>query len=62
LAAALGSLPVDQRAAVLLIDQLGYDFRSAAEALQVPMGTVSSRVAKARARLRTALLEAGEGA
>lgn len=62
LAAALGGLPIDQRVAVLLIDQLGYDFRSAADALQVPMGTVSSRVAKARARLRTALLEAGEGA
>jgi RNA polymerase sigma-70 factor, ECF subfamily len=62
LSAALNSLPVDQRAAVLLIDQLGYDFRSAAEALRVPMGTVSSRVAKARARLRAALLEAGEGA
>lgn len=55
LAAALATLPVDQRLGVLLIDQLGYDYRTAAEALGVPLGTVASRVASARARLRAVL-------
>ena len=53
--AALATLPVDQRLGVLLIDQLGYDYRTAAEALGVPLGTVASRVASARARLRAVL-------
>jgi len=55
LAAALAALPADQRVAVLLIDQFGYDYRTAAEALGVPVGTAASRVAAARARLRAAL-------
>jgi len=40
---------------VLLIDQFGYDYRTAAEALGVPVGTAASRVASARARLRAVL-------
>ena len=56
----LATLPVDQRVAVLLIDQFGYSFRDAAAVLDVPQGTVSSRVAAARVRLRTALREGGE--
>lgn len=59
LSTALASLPLDQRIAVLLIDQFGYDYRTTAEALDVPVGTVASRVASARARLRLAL-RAGE--
>jgi RNA polymerase sigma-70 factor, ECF subfamily len=59
LAAALAGLPVDQRVGVLLIDQFGYDYRTAAEALGVPVGTVASRVSVARAHLRT-VLAAGE--
>jgi len=59
LTAALTTLPADQRVAVLLIDQFGYDYRTAAGALGVPVGTVASRVASARARLRAAL-SAGE--
>lgn len=58
LAAALLALPVDQRVAVILVDQFGYDYRAAADALGVPVGTAASRVASARARLRAAL--AGE--
>jgi len=60
LSAALMSLPVDQRLAVVLIDQFGYDYRTAAEALGVPVGTAASRVATARARLRAALAADGE--
>ena len=56
---ALADLPLDKRVAVLLIDQFGYDFRAAADALGVPVGTVASRVATARSRLRAALAAAG---
>lgn len=59
LSRALAALPVDQRVAVLLIDQFGYDFRAAASALGVPVGTAASRVATARARLRAALSAEG---
>jgi RNA polymerase sigma-70 factor (ECF subfamily) len=59
LSAALRALPADQRVAVLLIDQFGYDYRTAAEVLGVPAGTAASRVAAARVRLRAALA-AGE--
>jgi RNA polymerase sigma-70 factor (ECF subfamily) len=52
---ALTSLPTEQRVAVLMIDQFGYSFRDAAVVLDVPQGTVASRVASARARLREAL-------
>jgi RNA polymerase sigma-70 factor (ECF subfamily) len=55
LAAALLALPVDQRVAVILVDQFGYDYRAAADTLGVPVGTAASRVASARARLRAAL-------
>jgi len=55
LSAALRSLPAGQRVAVLLVDQFGYDYRTAAEVLGVPAGTAASRVASARTRLRAAL-------
>jgi RNA polymerase sigma-70 factor (ECF subfamily) len=55
LAAALSALPPEQRALVLLIDRDGLDYRSAATALGLPLGTVSSRLALARRRLRAAL-------
>ena len=57
---ALLSLPAEQRAAVILVDQFGYDYHTTAEALGVPMGTAASRVATARSRLRAALT-AGRG-
>ncbi|MGH9183347.1 MAG: sigma factor-like helix-turn-helix DNA-binding protein [Acidimicrobiales bacterium] len=43
--AALGALPVQQRAAVILIDGEGFDYNGAAQVLGVPRGTVASRVA-----------------
>ena len=54
-ALALGALPPEQRAAVLLVDRDGFDYRAAATALSIPLGTVSSRLAAARAKLRDAL-------
>ena len=58
--AALGALPADQRAALLLIDQEGYDYRTAGEIIGVPAGTVSSRVSIARATVRRLLGDPNE--
>jgi RNA polymerase sigma-70 factor, ECF subfamily len=49
--AALASLPVDLREAILLIEVLGLRYREAARVLGVPEGTVKSRVFSARSRL-----------
>jgi RNA polymerase sigma-70 factor (ECF subfamily) len=54
---ALAALPVDQRAAVLLVDAEGLDYDAAALVLGVAPGTVASRLSRARAALRTALAE-----
>jgi RNA polymerase sigma-70 factor (ECF subfamily) len=51
LLAALARLPVEQRAAVVLVDISGYPVSEAAAILGVPEGTVKSRCARARARL-----------
>ncbi|HEX5642772.1 MAG TPA: sigma-70 family RNA polymerase sigma factor [Thermoleophilia bacterium] len=61
LAAALAELPIEQRALVLMIDRDGFGYRAAAEALSIPLGTVSSRLAAARAKLRDALAPDEEG-
>lgn len=55
LAAALDSLPPDQRAAVLLVDAYGLDYVEAADALGVASGTIGSRLTRARATLRSVL-------
>ncbi|MDX3852933.1 RNA polymerase sigma factor SigM [Streptomyces sp. AK02-01A] len=51
LLAALAKLPVDQRAALVLVDMQGYPVAEAARVLGVPTGTVKSRCARGRARL-----------
>ncbi|CAM5599305.1 RNA polymerase sigma factor SigM OS=Streptomyces alboniger OX=132473 GN=sigM PE=3 SV=1 [Streptomyces alboniger] len=48
---ALGTLPYDQRAALVLVDMQGYPVAEAARVLDVPSGTVKSRCARGRARL-----------
>jgi RNA polymerase sigma-70 factor, ECF subfamily len=45
---ALGVLTSEQRAAVLLIHRDGFSYASAAKILDMPIGTVASRVAAAR--------------
>jgi RNA polymerase sigma-70 factor, ECF subfamily len=49
--AALRTLPDEQRAALVLIDMLGYSVADAAEVLGISPGTVKSRCARGRARL-----------
>ncbi|MGW2948705.1 RNA polymerase sigma factor SigM [Streptomyces eurythermus] len=48
---ALGTLPPEQRAALVLVDMQGYPVAEAARILDVPTGTVKSRCARGRARL-----------
>jgi len=62
LADALAALEPADRAAVLLVDAQGFDYRSAGEVLGVPEGTVASRLNRARSRLRTGLDLQLEGA
>ena len=49
--AALATLPVEQRAALVLVDMEGYGVAEAAEILDCAVGTVKSRCARGRARL-----------
>ena len=49
---ALATLPDDMRAAVVLRDVQGLEYREIAEALGLPIGTVESRIFRARQRLR----------
>jgi RNA polymerase sigma-70 factor, ECF subfamily len=52
---ALDELAPEQRAVVLLVDAEGFTQREVAAMLQVPEGTVASRLFRARRQLRTAL-------
>lgn len=60
LRSALGELPEDQMAAVLLVDAEGLSYAEAAEMLDVAAGTIASRVNRARTKLRMSL-ETGDG-
>lgn len=48
---AIAALPEDQRAVLVLVAIEGYSYKEAAAALETPLGTVMSRLARARARL-----------
>jgi len=52
---ALGQLPVEQRAALVLVDLQGYPVAEVAEMMGVAEGTVKSRCARGRARLAVLL-------
>lgn len=45
---ALGKLPAEHHAAITLVSVEGYSYEEAASILDVPVGTVASRVARAR--------------
>lgn len=53
--AALRTLPLEFRAAVVLRDLCALDYREIAEVLNVPVGTVRSRIARGRAAVATHL-------
>jgi RNA polymerase sigma-70 factor, ECF subfamily len=59
---AVNALPVEFRAAVLLCDVQGLSYRETAEALDVPIGTIKSRLARGRSLLQHALWEHGRDA
>lgn len=62
LVAGLQALPPDDRAAILLVDRDGFDYRAAGEVLGVPAGTIASRLNRARASLRHTLAAPAEAA
>ena len=54
---ALATLPEDLRLAVTLRDVQGLDYRAIADVTGTPMGTVESRIFRARQRLKKELGE-----
>jgi RNA polymerase sigma-70 factor (ECF subfamily) len=57
---AITLLPAEQRSALMLVTVDGLSYKEAAEIAQVPIGTIMSRLARARVAL-TAILESGGG-
>lgn len=55
--AALATLPEDQRTVVILSDIHGLNYGEIAETTNVSLGTVKSRLSRARAKMRRYLLE-----
>lgn len=51
----LNSLPVEFRTVVVMADIQGMDYAEVASAIGVPLGTIKSRLARARLRLRECL-------
>jgi RNA polymerase sigma-70 factor (ECF subfamily) len=58
--AALAALPKDQRTAIVLCDVDGLDYAEIAAVMRTSLGTVKSRIARGRLRLREALLRQPE--
>ena len=57
---ALAQLPEEWRLVVLLSDVQGLAYDEVAAAAELPLGTVKSRLSRARARLREILRASGE--
>jgi RNA polymerase sigma-70 factor (ECF subfamily) len=57
---ALKQLPEDQREAIILIGAAGFSYEEAAEICGCAVGTIKSRVSRARARLQEMLQISGE--
>lgn len=52
---ALARLPADQKEVILLVGLEGFSYREVADLLDIPLGTVMSRLSRARAALRRSL-------
>ncbi|MEI7888115.1 MAG: RNA polymerase sigma factor [Actinomycetes bacterium] len=61
IAQAVGTLPANFQRVVQLVDIDGLTYQEAAELIRVPLGTVMSRLHRARRRLRELLLPQGFG-
>ena len=57
---AILTLSIDQRAVLTLVDVQGLSYAEAAEALDVSVGTVKSRLSRARSRVRDELMKRRE--
>lgn len=53
---AIGRLPPDQRTALILADIEGLDYQEIADAMGIALGTVKSRLSRARAKMRDMLM------
>ena len=51
----LSALPTDYRTVAVLVDVQGMDYEAAAAIVKTPLGTIKSRLARARLRLRECL-------
>jgi len=54
---AVGTLPMPQRQVVTLVDLEGFSYASVADILEIPVGTVMSRLSRGRRALRDRLLD-----
>lgn len=59
--AAMEELPQEQRLVVALVLIEGFSYREAADLLDVPIGTVTSRLARGRAAIEAQLASSAEG-
>lgn len=60
LEAGIDTLPADQRVTLVLADVQGFSYQEIADTTDTPLGTVKSRLARARGKLRDFLREQGE--
>ena len=56
----LGGLPDEFRAVIVLVDVQGMDYQEASEVVKKPLGTIRSRLARARQRVQDCLQNVGE--
>ncbi|MGA9397446.1 MAG: sigma-70 family RNA polymerase sigma factor [Anaerolineaceae bacterium] len=52
----ISALPVEYRTVAVLVDVQGMDYETAAAVIKTPLGTIKSRLARARLRLRVCLM------
>ena len=55
--AMIAQLPVGQRQVITLVDLAGFSYAEISEILEIPIGTVMSRICRARKSLKTALAD-----
>ncbi len=56
----MGSLPEEYRTVLMLIDVHEFNYQDAADMISKPLGTIKSRLLRARLRMRTCLESKGE--